>query len=79
MMAGSVELPPGPRGVMSAVLFGVTGSGWAGERYGLWSDDIEERGEAMLRSDVSEVVENSRLSRSRTLKDDRAAPGGIEC
>lgn len=61
--------------MVSAVLLGVTGS-----RRGVrkWSDDIEERGEAMLRSDTSDVCENSLLSLSLTLKDDSAPGGGVE-
>ena len=74
--AGSVALIA--RGVTSADLLGVTGSGIAGERYGWRSDDMDERGEATLRSETSDVEENCLLSLSFAFKADKA-PGDAEC
>lgn len=74
MMAGSVVVPLA-RGVVSAVLLGVAGSGRGCARK--WSDDMDERGDAMLRSDISDVCENCRLSRSRALRDDNG--GEVAC
>lgn len=68
-------LPPA-RGVISAVLSGVTGSGTCTLK---WSDDMDERGEATLRSEMREVCENCLLSRSRTLKEESAPGDAAAC
>ena len=40
---------------------------------------MDERGEAILRSDASDVEENCLFSRSFVLKADKALPGKAEC